>query len=290
MPKTPNWLQYKICMIGYPFAGKKTQADLIKAKYGLDVFDMGTMVQEAIDFAEQNPHPLHRDVTPQEEIKVASELTSTLGNGGVSGALRKEDSKAETEDALSVDVSEDEDGDYNAKEDFRQAGLEMKEMLLEGMEICDELYVKMFIAKLRLTYEYKDPNKKQRELKEQASRKMKINNRLADIEKELAEDSIKPKSMKTLTTEKEKLCEERDSMDIEKDCGWILLDFPSSYAQAKLLEEALSGYKPDPELIPVQRDIEMEEAFLLVQPHAKEEPPKCMIKSGLDAVLWFNCE
>ena len=99
-------------------------------------------------------------MTPQEEIKVASELTSTLGDGGVSGALRKEDSKAETEDALSVDVSEDEDGDYNAKEDFRQAGLEMKEMLLEGMEICDELYVKMFIAKLRLTYEYKDPNKK----------------------------------------------------------------------------------------------------------------------------------
>ena len=33
-------------------------------------------------------------------------------------------------------------------------------MLLEGMEICDELYVKMFIAKLRLTYEYKDPKKK----------------------------------------------------------------------------------------------------------------------------------
>ena len=47
------------------------------------------------------------------------ELTSTLGDGGVSGALRKEDSKAETEDAFSVDVSEDEDGDYNAKEDFR---------------------------------------------------------------------------------------------------------------------------------------------------------------------------
>ena len=34
----------------------------------------------------------------------------------------------------------------------------------------------------------------------------------------------------------------------------------------------------------------MEEAFLLVQPNAKEVPPKCMIPSGLDAILWFDCE
>ncbi len=33
----------------------------------------------------------------------------------------------------------------------------------------------------------------------------------------------------------------------------------------------------------------MEDAFLLVQPTAKEEPPKMMIRSGLDAVIWFNC-
>ena len=28
--------------------------------------------------------------------------------------------------------------------------------------------------------------------------------------------------------------------------------------------------------------------MLLVQPTAKEEPPKCLIKSGLDAVIWFS--
>ena len=69
----------------------------------------------------------------------------------------------------------------------------------------------------------------------------------------------------------------------------MLVDFPCSYAQAKLLEEALSGYKPGPELDPIQRDTEMEEAYLLVQPSAKEQPPKTLIKSGLDAVIWFNC-
>lgn len=69
----------------------------------------------------------------------------------------------------------------------------------------------------------------------------------------------------------------------------MLVDFPCSYAQAKLLEEAMSGYKPTKEMEPIKRDTEMEEAFLLVQPTAKEEPPKMLIRSGLDAVIWFNC-
>ena len=72
--------------------------------------------------------------------------------------------------------------------------------------------------------------------------------------------------------------------------GWVLVDFPCSYAQAKLLEEAMSGYKPTEELDPTNREKEMEEAFLLVQPTGKEEPPKVLIKSGLDAVIWFDCK
>ena len=70
--------------------------------------------------------------------------------------------------------------------------------------------------------------------------------------------------------------------------GWVLVDFPCSYAQAKLLEESLSGYKPNPELDPIKRDEELQEALLLVQPTSKEAPPKTMIKSGIDAVIWFN--
>ena len=74
---------------------------------------------------------------------------------------------------------------------------------------------------------------------------MKINQRLTDIEKELCEEGIKPKTLKTLKAEEEQLKDEREQMDSDNKTGWVLLDFPSSYAQAKLLEEALSGYKPD---------------------------------------------
>jgi hypothetical protein len=33
--------------------------------------------------------------------------------------------------------------------------------------------------------------------------------------------------------------------------GWVLVDFPCSYSQAKLLESALSGFKPHEELEPI---------------------------------------
>lgn len=57
-PQNPNWLSLKLCLVGYPFAGKKEQADLIRKKYNLDVFVMETLVQEAIDFANENKAPI----------------------------------------------------------------------------------------------------------------------------------------------------------------------------------------------------------------------------------------
>lgn len=72
--------------------------------------------------------------------------------------------------------------------------------------------------------------------------------------------------------------------------GWILIDFPSTLSQAMLLEKALSGYQMEAELEPTQREIEAEQAGLLVKPTEKPVPPKRLIPSGIDAVVWFDCE
>lgn len=68
----------------------------------------------------------------------------------------------------------------------------------------------------------------------------------------------------------------------------MLVDFPCSYAQAKLLEEALSGYKPNQELEPTEREKRIAEAQLLVQPSPQQQQPVTLIPSGLDAVIWFD--
>jgi len=67
-----------------------------------------------------------------------------------------------------------------------------------------------------------------------------------------------------------------------------LVDFPATYAQAKLLETALSGFVTPTEQEPIEREQYTKDAFLLVQPTEKEQPPKTLIKSGLDAVVWFD--
>lgn len=56
-----------------------------------------------------------------------------------------------------------------------------------------------------------------------------------------------------------------------------------------LLEKALSGYQIPADLEPTQREIESEEARLLVKPTKKPAPPKTLIPSGIDAVIWFDC-
>lgn len=51
--------------------------------------------------------------------------------------------------------------------------------------------------------------------------------------------------------------------------GWILIDFPTNFSQAMLLEKALSGYQMPADLQPTTRELEIGEAQLLVKPTEK---------------------
>lgn len=57
-----------MCLAGYPFAGKKTQAEKIRQKYGLNVFVMEDLINEAITF-QYNPdeHKWEQPPTHTEE-------------------------------------------------------------------------------------------------------------------------------------------------------------------------------------------------------------------------------
>jgi hypothetical protein len=70
--------------------------------------------------------------------------------------------------------SEDESGLVNMKEDFRQCGLEIQNLLLDGEEISDALYVRLFVTKLRLTYKYKTPDTLRQEIIESARLKVEL--------------------------------------------------------------------------------------------------------------------
>jgi hypothetical protein len=50
-PQTPNWVGLKLCLVGYPFAGKKSSSEFIREKFGLDVFHMEHLIDEAREAA-----------------------------------------------------------------------------------------------------------------------------------------------------------------------------------------------------------------------------------------------
>lgn len=236
-PPTPNWLGLKICLVGYPFSGKKTQAELIKKQYGLDVFCMEELINEAIEFNPDNK-------------KIDQPAKAFDG---------------EDEEGFDYnDLSEDEVLEVDVNDEFAKIGSEIKEQLLDGQEISDQLYVRLFICKLRCTYQYKCPKTKRREAEVKARRYVEINKRIGEIAIASAAENLPKKEQKQLSTERSALEIELADMDTLPHNGWVLIDFPSSYAQAKLLEEALSGYKPHQELESTEREKETKEALLLV--------------------------
>jgi len=89
-PQTPNWLALKLCLVGYPFAGKKVSADYIKENYGLDIFQMEILIEEARAAANETP-------AKKEEVEAKD---------GDADAVLDASSKHESEDDS---ISEDED-------------------------------------------------------------------------------------------------------------------------------------------------------------------------------------
>lgn len=56
-PKVPHYLNLKLCFVGYSFAGKKTQANLLKEKFenALNIYHLNDLAEEAVNFYEANP-------------------------------------------------------------------------------------------------------------------------------------------------------------------------------------------------------------------------------------------
>jgi len=106
------------------------------------------------------------------------------------------------------------------------------------------------------------------------------------------ESTMKKKKKRTVEIvqkEIEDQQKELSSIKTIENNGWILIDFPSNFSQAMLLEKALSGYQMSADLEATQREIECKEAQLLTNPTEKVPPPKTLIPSGIDAVIWFDC-
>ena len=70
---------------------------------------------------------------------------------------------------------------------MRLCGQRIQDCLFNGDEIPDQLYVDLYIAKLRLTYEHKDKAALKREVSETAARELELTRLIANLSEELTE-------------------------------------------------------------------------------------------------------
>lgn len=103
---------------------------MLEDKYGLQTYQMSDLVSEAVNFFESNPNPIEftkKEVPAEEQIESLSE-DSEIDEGYTNESVQ---------------------------EDLRQVGEKIANLLKEGQEIPDEVYVQLYITKLRLTYPHK---------------------------------------------------------------------------------------------------------------------------------------
>ena len=102
---------------------------------------------------------------------------------------------------------------------------------------------------------------------------MELTKILAELGSEIAELKFSApqkggrKKKRTLEVVEAEVKARRDELlDIKvvENTGWVLVDFPTNFSQAMLLEKALSGYSIPADLDPTTRETEIKEASLLV--------------------------
>lgn len=77
--------------------------------------------------------------------------------------------------------------ELNPEEDFRRCGEKMQACLFDGEEIPDQLYVDLFVAKLRMTYEYKDRGALSAGVTSDAKRELELTRAVANLSEELSQ-------------------------------------------------------------------------------------------------------
>jgi hypothetical protein len=91
---------------------------------------LSDLVNEAVTFYEQNPNPIE---FTRQEIATGEDLEAISDD-------------SEIQEGYTIE---------SVKEDFRQVGEKIADLLKEGQEIPDEIYVQLYVTKLRLTYPHK---------------------------------------------------------------------------------------------------------------------------------------
>ena len=185
----------------------------LKQEYGLDTFTMSDLVEEALKFYSEHPSPIikeraidnlaikesihedskeesmkmqeehqpNQDQPPEDEKNKSTGQFPGLGQN----PLFNKTGPINTGDEDKVSEASEIEEELNPEEDFRLCGQRIQDCLFEGVQISDQLYIDLYIAKLRMNYEYKDRATLKVKTEDEARQELDLTRQIANLMEEL---------------------------------------------------------------------------------------------------------
>jgi len=197
-------------------------------------------IQESLHEESKEESKIVGDIMNQDEPMVQEaeqDQTNVAAGLGKNPLLQKSGPILTSDDDAKSEKSEIEE-ELNPEEDFRQCGEKIQNCLFEGQEISDQLYVDLYVAKLRMTYEYKDKHSLSNETENDAQEELNLTRNIANLLEEIAQmqdpnSTIKRKKKRTVEVVQKEVNDLQDRLaqiqNVDKN-GWILIDFPANFS------------------------------------------------------------
>jgi adenylate kinase family enzyme len=227
-PDVPR-LPIGICLLGKPFTGRSTQAQLLSRFHKLKIFTIDSILSEALaSIADDTPNAAGRSA----RARAASSSVATAATTGASGATTVAPPKSPG------------GGKRTAKTQQQVLAAKLKKQLGRGETVTDDIYVGLVVDAIRrikgfvkvvsdassatttTTVASSSGKGDAKETKETKASSVTVPS--ASSSDDDATTGINTDGMPSVTA--------------IPDCGgWVLIGFPETEAQAKLLEKELSG-------------------------------------------------
>lgn len=257
-PKHPlDHIPIKIAIIGRSFSGKKTQAKLISENYPIKIYSVDEIIKKNLEILERLEIPV--DQNPKYKNLKKTDLDKIIADRQI------EEQKFEH---LRIPV----------------INLKLKlENCENSQEKKDEAIIDFCIDIIKADFPEKMSSQIINEILSKQKRKKEINEEIL----KLKEDKNNPKA-KTGTKNESQYQIELNKISIESNKGFILVDFPNNFSQAKILEQKLSGYifeltKPKSEIEKLKDNYTQ-----ILDKTCKPPKKRNLIECGLDVCIYLE--
>ena len=289
-----RYIPIKIALIGKDFSGKRTQAKILSENYPLKIYDLGELVKDSLNLLSSkretttNKFLLSNNIKlktqPKEQIQLPAENNQNPLNANSQNVANNEANKTQGEQLINTvaQMRNEQAAEEVKYAKIKELAREIKLRLSQGEGVPDEIYAELLCEYIKIDFPPKEDEEVINEIIERVSKKEKVKE---EIEKNKEENIKRPK---TFERKDKELNDELMKISLEASKGFVIVNFPNTYNQAKLLENILSGYIPKSESRPL-KSLRMKKIFSIVLDTSEEIlPPNKLILGGFDFIFYIN--